>query len=148
MNSWIVIDSGVLIASVIEETYTEQADDLLEWIDRQNLKIVAPMLLRYEVAATLRKLVYRGSIEAEDGARLLTQILGKPLELVADATLIERSYALSTEHNLPSSYDAQYLAVAERLGCAFWTFDRRLFNTLNQQLDWIHYVPNFTLPEV
>ncbi len=106
------------------------------------------MLLRYEVAATRRKLAYHGSIEAEDGARLLTQILGKSLELVADAALIERSYALSTEYNLPSSYDAQYLAVAERLGCAFWTFDRRLFNTLNQRRDWIHYVPNFTLPEV
>lgn len=146
MTSWIVIDSGVLIASVVEETYTQQADALLAWIGSQSLMMAAPTLLRYEVTATLRKLTHRGSITATDGQRLLKQLLATPIDLMINDALIERAYALATEHGLPLAYDAQYLAVAERLDCALWTFDSRLFNTVHKQLPWVNYVVNFVIP--
>jgi predicted nucleic acid-binding protein len=146
VTSWIVIDSGVLIASAVEETYTRQADALLAWIRSQPLTMAAPTLLRYEVTATLRKLAHRGSIAAPDGERLLRQLLKTPIDLMLDDALIERAYALATDHGLPSAYDAQYLAVAERLGCALWTFDKRLFNTVHERLSWVNYVVNFETP--
>lgn len=147
MTSWIVIDSGVLIASVIQEIYTTQADSLLDRIKQQNLIIVAPPLLRYEVVGTLRKLTHRGTIQAKDGINLIREALDTPIQWMLDETLLERAYALATEHGLPSAYDAQYLAVAERFGCDFWTFDRRLFNTVHEKLGWVRYVVNFTPPE-
>ena len=143
MTSWIVIDSGVLIASVLEETDTAQADALLAWIRSESLTMAAPTLLRYELTATLRKLAHRGSIAASDGERLLKQLLEMPIDLMIDAALIERAYALATEHGLPSAYDAQYLAVAERLDCALWTFDKRLFNTVHERLPWVNDVVHF-----
>ncbi|MDZ4769843.1 MAG: type II toxin-antitoxin system VapC family toxin [Chloroflexota bacterium] len=146
MNSWIVIDSGVYIASVVEETHTEKADSLLAWIEEQAMRIAAPTLLRYEVAATLRKLAHRGSITPGDSARMLTQILGNAIDLVIDDRLITRAYELATEHGLPSAYDAQYLALAERLDCALWTFDKRLFNTVRERLHRVYYVPDFVTP--
>lgn len=148
MTSPIVIDSGVLIASVVEETYTIQADALLSWIKGQNLIIVAPTLLRYEVVATLRKLTHRGTIKADDGINLIRAALDTPIQWVLDEALLERAYLLATEHGLPTAYDAQYLAVAERMGCPLWTFDKRLFNTVHEKLDWVHYVVNFSLPSV
>lgn len=57
MTSWIVIDSGALIAAAIEETYTAQANS-----EAEALMVAVPMLLRYEVASTLRKLAYRGQL--------------------------------------------------------------------------------------
>lgn len=148
MTSPIVIDSGVLVASVVEETYSKQADALLSWIKAQDLIIVAPILLRYEVVATLRKLTHRGTIKAEDGIHLIREALNTPIQWVLDEALLERAYALATEHGLPTAYDAQYLAVAERLGCAFWTFDKRLFNTVHEKLNWVHYVAHFSPPNV
>jgi predicted nucleic acid-binding protein len=146
MTSWIVIDSGVLIASAIEEAYTVQADSLLEWIDTEKMSIAAPTLLRYEVTSTLRKLAHRGAIASADGERLLEQILKRPIDLMIDTDLLERAYALATEYGLPAAYDAQYLAVAERLSCPLWTFDKRLFNLVREKLTWVHYAPNFVLP--
>ncbi len=146
MTSWIVIDSGVLIASAIEETYTVQADALLAWIDSTGLQIAAPALLHYEVVATLRKLAHRGTISPEDAERLLKQILKRPLQLMMDVALSERAYALATEHGLPSAYDAQYLAVAQRLDCPLWTFDKRLYNSVHEKLVWVNYVVNFSPP--
>lgn len=143
MTSWIVIDSGVLIASVVEETYTAQADALLNRIKTQELRIAAPPLLRYEVVATLRKLTHRGTINADDGVTLIKQALNTPIEWMLDDSLLERAYQLATEHGLPSAYDAQYLAVAERLGCELWTFDRRLFNTVHDKLTWVNDVVNY-----
>lgn len=119
MNSWIVIDSGVLISSVVQEAYSDKATALLEWIEQEHLHIVAPTLLRYEVAATLRKLAHRATISSEDGERLLKQVLKTPIELIIDTALIERAYQIATEHNLSTAYDAQYLAVAERFDCVF-----------------------------
>lgn len=148
MTSPIVIDSGVLAASVVEETYSKQADALLSWIKAQDLVIVAPILLRYEVVATLRKLTHRGTIKADDGISLIREALNTPIQWVLDEALLERAYLLATEHGLPTAYDAQYLAVAERLDCDFWTFDKRLFNTVHEKLDWVHYVVNFSPPTV
>jgi len=148
MISQIVIDSGVLVASVVEETYSKQADTLLTWIEAQNLIIVAPTLLRYEVVATLRKLTHRGTIKADDGINLIREALDTPIQWVLDEALLERAYLLATEHGLPTAYDAQYLAVAERLGCDFWTFDKRLFDTVHEKLEWVHYVVNFSPPSV
>lgn len=146
MTSWIVIDSGVLIVTVIEETYTPQADALMAWIKAESLTMAAPTLLRYEITSTLRKLAHRGSISAADGRRLLRQTLETPIDLTIDDALLERAYMLATEHGLPSAYDAQYLALAERLDCALWTFDSRLFNTVHLRLPWVNYVPNFASP--
>lgn len=39
-------------------------------------------------------------------------------------------------------------SVAERLGCDFWTFDKRLFNTVHEKLNWVHYVVNFSPPDL
>jgi predicted nucleic acid-binding protein len=48
--------------------------------------------------------------------------------------------------NRPTAYDAQYLALAERLACDFWTADERLFNAASQQLPYVKWVGNLSSP--
>ena len=42
--------------------------------------------------------------------------------------------------NRPEAYDTQYLAVAEREGCEFWTTDSRLYNSVHHTLPWVQLV--------
>ncbi|MBC8099768.1 MAG: type II toxin-antitoxin system VapC family toxin [Armatimonadetes bacterium] len=48
--------------------------------------------------------------------------------------LYRRAYELAEQLSLPTAYDAQYLAVAEHLGCDFWTADERLYNAVTVQV--------------
>jgi len=56
------------------------------------------------------------------------------------------TYALAAQFNRPAAYDSQYLAVAERLGCEFWTADERLYNAVKTHLSWVKWLGNFTEP--
>lgn len=58
----VVLDSGILIASVYLETLTSQAKDLLQHFNELNTTLNAPTLLRYELIAVSRKAVYQGRI--------------------------------------------------------------------------------------
>ena len=148
MTSWIVIDNHILIAAAIVETYTAQAEALLRWIQAEEINVAAPNLIRYESVAVLRKLAHRGTITPQNGEELLRAILERPIHLVMNADLLMRAYQMASELGMPSAYDAQYLAVAERLNCAFWTGDRRLFNAVQARYSWVKYIADYPLPPV
>jgi hypothetical protein len=50
-TSYAVLDSGILLASVQSETYTEHAKALVARLAREQAQIIAPTLLRYELVA-------------------------------------------------------------------------------------------------
>jgi predicted nucleic acid-binding protein len=70
-----------------------------------------------------------------------------PIHTYFDVALLRRAYELATQFNRPTAYDSQYLAVAERLNCEFWTADQRLFNAAHEQLPWVKWVGNFNVSE-
>ncbi|MCL6560570.1 MAG: type II toxin-antitoxin system VapC family toxin [Firmicutes bacterium] len=45
---------------------------------------------------------------------------------------------------LPATYDSYYLALADSLGCEFWTADERLYNTVKERVAWVHYLNETT----
>ena len=63
---------------------------------------------------------------------------------MSDDSLLKRAYELATQYNRPTAYDSQYLAVAERLNCEFWTADERLANAVGNDLSWVRWVGNFS----
>lgn len=54
-TSYAVVDSGILLATVQTETYTQHATTLLNQFAQQQIQMIAPVLLRYEVVAVARK---------------------------------------------------------------------------------------------
>jgi predicted nucleic acid-binding protein len=143
MAESIVIDSGIFIATYVQESFTPQSQQLVDWASGKGLSIVAPTLLRYEVVATMRKLVYLGRIPAIDGEEQIRKFRAIDINYLIDDTLLDRGYALATEFNFVRAYDSQYLAVAESLGCDFWTIDQKLFNTVRHKLGWVRYIEDF-----
>ena len=79
----------------------------------------------YELIAVSRKAAYQGHVTAEEGLVARDQLLSYPVILHFDDALLKRGYELAEEFNRPTAYDAQYLALAERMACDFWTTDER-----------------------
>ncbi len=143
MTAWVVADSGIFIATVLVETYSWQAEQRVRAWHEQDIQIAAPTLFRYEIVAVMRKSVYRGHISTEQALKGRDALLEYPVQLFMDDLLLKRGFELATQFSRPTAYDAQYVAVAERLGCEFWTADERLFNTLKSSLAWVKWLGNF-----
>lgn len=135
-----MLDSGILIASVYPETLTRQAQHLIKQLQTDNITLHAPTLLRYELVAVSRKAVYQARVTAEEGLRARDKLLAYPVTLHFDDVLLKRGYELATQYNRPTAYDAQYLALAERLSCDFWTADERMFNAIKAQFSNIQWL--------
>ena len=146
MTSWAVVDSGILLATVLIEQYSKEAKALIKSLTEQQMQIAVPVLFRYEIVAVLRKQVYRGTLTAEEGINNYLLLLAQPVQAMVDDALLRRGYELAAQFNRPTAYDSQYLAVAERLGCEFWTVDERLYNTLTMHLSWVKWLGNFKEP--
>lgn len=147
MTSWVVVDAGVLLATVLTtEPLSRQADTLLQNWARAEVMPAAPALLQYELIAVIRKHVHRGTLTVDEGESACELLLACPVRLLISESLIRRGYRLASHFGFSTAYDAQYLAVAEYLQCDLWTADRRLFAAVQHELPHVHWLGDFPLP--
>jgi predicted nucleic acid-binding protein len=116
-----VIDASVLAAAFFNETRSEEARN---WL-RQGPRLVAPDLLRIEIASIAAKKIWKAEASQEAGSRALLAIDDFVDRLEPARTLIIRALHLAAEHRF-SAYDATYLALAESEGITVVTFDEKL----------------------
>ncbi len=141
MTTSIILDSGIYLALVLpNEKMATQAQSLFHAVDAKKFVLCAPTLLRYELVSALRKNVFRGRIASEDAQRMLQKILSHRIKFYISERLVQRAYEFAEAHNLPTAYDAQYLAVAEHLNCEFWTADEKLVNSVSAALPWVKWI--------
>lgn len=144
-TSYVVLDSGVLLAAVQSEAHTEHAKTLINQFAAEQMQLIAPTLLHYELVAVTRKWVYRELTTPERAKAALDTLLRFPVLPIVDDALLRRAYRLATEYNRPTAYDAQYLAVAERYECNFWTADERFYRAVNDKLSYVYWLGNVKL---
>ena len=148
MNNVVVVDASIAIKWVLYEPDSDTAKALLdEWINRETV-ILAPALLAYEITNSLYRKARRGETTI-DGVRLaLTRIL--TTDLVLDSfqgpALSIRALEFAQRFNLPATYDAHYLALAEREDCELWTADTRLWNSIKGKLSWVRWMAEYSAP--
>lgn len=130
----VVVDANILIAyALADESMHTQANQILTaWHSTQE-QLIAPRLFRSELTAVIRKVVYQQRLTAEQGRALLSQLLRYPLEFHEDDGLLKEAYELAVRFNRPRAYDAQYMALAQRFDCLFWTADERLVNSVQDK---------------
>jgi predicted nucleic acid-binding protein len=97
-------------------------------------------LLRYEVTNALHRLRKAGETTEDETERAIRAALALPIRLHFDDALHSAALAFAARFSLPAAYDAHYLALADRLGAAFWTTDRRLANSVRPALPWVRLV--------
>ncbi|MGH2560896.1 MAG: type II toxin-antitoxin system VapC family toxin [Thermomicrobiales bacterium] len=111
----------------------------LGW-QRENRSLVAPFLIRYEVANVLYRHHRQGFIDLQSTREALAESMTLPIRLYSEDDLHDAAVVLAERFHLPAAYDAHYLALAERLGIDFYTGDRRLWNTVRHQLPWVRLI--------
>jgi predicted nucleic acid-binding protein len=141
----VVVDANILIAfGLADEPLHTQANQILSAWQTTAEPLAAPRLFRSEITAVVRKVVYQGRMTPEQGRTMLAQLLIYPVEFHEDDALLKEAYELAVRFNRPRAYDSQYMALAERLNCEFWTADERLVNSTQGQFSRIRWLGNWS----
>jgi len=129
---------------VLAEEDSDKAHALwASWV-ADELEIIAPCHLAFEVTSVIRNHVYRGEINAEAGQGAFEAIQAQGIRLVHPEALQERAWELAQQFNRPTAYDAFYLALGEMASCEVWTADRRLYNAVQDTLQWVRWLGDYT----
>jgi predicted nucleic acid-binding protein len=143
----VVVDANILVAfGLADEPLHTQAKQILSAWQTTGEHLAAPRLFRSEITAVVRKVVYQQRMTPEQGRTMLAQLLIYPLEFHEDDMLLKEAYEFAVRFNRPRAYDTQYMALAERLNCEFWTADERLVNGTQEQFGHIRWLGSWILP--
>ena len=145
MRDVVVVDTSIAIKWVLQESDSDIAETMLiEW-SSNGVVILAPALLTYEVTNALYKKARKGEITFETAKEALTKVLlsGVALNFSQDSNLGRRAIELAGQFGLTATYDAHYLALAEREGCELWTADKRMWNSIRGKLTWVRWIGDY-----
>lgn len=144
MSNYICLDASVLVKILVQEEHSEKATALMERVIQKKQLIVLPPFAWVEVGTVLRKKRRSNELSVQEADDLWFEFRLFPgIEYLSDDELMDRAWKISRYFDLPTLYDAAYLAVAEvveeRTGdvCEFWTADERLINSLGGKRKYV-----------
>ena len=140
MSGVVCIDANFVVGLLTDNTPESSFDRL--WVQWQNSKYtpVAPALIYYEVSNAFYRLLLARQLLPALAGQALDEAWNLNITLYGDAELHRQALTLARSLRLPATYDAHYLALAQRLECEFWTADRRLVNSVQATLPWVNLV--------
>jgi len=138
----VVVDASVVVNALLSQAYTAQAEQWLDAWKSAGEMLYAPPHWYAEVVSALRFAVFRGKLDPQD-AVLLVDVLPEFGVRMIEPTLDLLKASLRWAERLGQSkaYDAQYVALAERLNADLWSADQRLVNALQALgATWAHWI--------
>jgi len=145
MRNVVVVDTSIAIKWVLNEDDSAVALALLTKWKNKKMTMLAPALLAYEASNTLHQNVRRGKITLDTAKLGMTKVIlaGLELDFSQDPALGVRAIELANNFSLLATYDAYYLALAERERCEFWTADTRMWNAVKGKFAWVRWMGNY-----
>ena len=136
-----VVDANLAVALVLPTPCSAEAHGLWERWSVEATDVFAPDLWAYEVTSALRKAVSITGMPCWEAEAHLETLVRLGVQLVPPTFELDR-LALRWADRLGQAvaYDAHYLALAETLGCDFWTADRRLADSAGIEVPWVHWI--------
>jgi predicted nucleic acid-binding protein len=125
----VVIDANLALALVLPLPYVLRATELYDQWILSRVPLYVPLLWEYEVTSSVRKAVALSAIASVDGDDALERVLRLSVKRITPDRAMNASALVWAERlGQIAAFDAQYVALAERLGAELWTADRRLAN--------------------
>jgi len=117
----LVVDASLAVELSLDRVGDRARDSLSE-------DLVAPPLLWSEAASVLNELAHRGEISRELADRALGRFLDGEVGITERRPdgLLRAAWRLAEEFGWAKTYDAEYIALAQSLGCRLVTLDMRL----------------------
>ena len=147
MNGVVVVDASLAIKWLVSEENSDKARAISRSWANAGIQTAAPYLMPVEVTNALHRRVVRGELTVEDAIRLLEYLLASGIELRDEPGLQVRALQLASQLRQGAVYDAHYLALAEALGCDFWTADERFYRAAVSVTQNVRWIGEFAAPE-
>ncbi len=145
MSSFVVVDTSIALKWSLTEPDSSKALALLDEWRKGKVVVIAPTLLIYETNNVLFRDVRKGKVTLEGAQDTIDLILRiTRFDFSRDLALNLRAMEWAKRFDLPASYDAHYLALAEEQGCELWTADTRLWRSVRGQLEWVRTLESYS----
>ncbi len=144
MANQVVVDTSLVVKWLIEESDSDKANQLARLWVRNNVEPVAPYLLPIEVANVLYQRVRRSQLSSEFAGLRMDDFFDYGLQFIQPVGLHRRAIELATQSQQGAAYDAHCLALAELLGCEYWTADERFYNAVSPAYPQVRLLSTFT----
>lgn len=136
-SSTVCVDASIVLRRALQPDDDAIKELWQSWVEDE-VRLVAPTLLFYEVTNGLYQQQRNKVLSPETIGKALELALDLPINLINEANLHLRAREIAMEYNLPATYDAHYLALAEWMDIDLWTADMRLINTLKPfKVKWV-----------
>ena len=147
MNGIVVVDASLAFKWLVSEENSDLAHSISRsWADN-GIQAAAPHLMPVEVANALHRRVVRGELTVEDAVRLLEYLLASGIELRDEPNLHARALQVASQLDQGAVYDAHYLALADILGCEYWTADERFYRAAVPAARNVRWIGEFPSPK-
>jgi predicted nucleic acid-binding protein len=141
----IVIDTSVILKWYLaDEEHGQKALSILDKYVSNELDILAPSLLEYEVINGLIIAKRRGRIQEKKILTAIDGFISLEIKLINLSLYYPKVIHYSKVYNR-SAYDASYLALADDEGISLVTADKGLFNVAKKDLKWVEWLGDFKL---
>jgi predicted nucleic acid-binding protein len=143
----IVIDASVVLKWYLaDEEYGQRALGILDKHLANEIAIIAPSLLEYEVINGLMIAKKRGRMQAEKIQMAIDGFVSLDLKLKNLSFFYSKIIELCEVHHL-SAYDAAYLALASEEGIPFITADEELYKAVKKDLNLVIWLGDYKYPD-
>lgn len=134
------VDANFVVKLVNDSSETSPYLALWDQWEQNQTEIIAPTLLGYEVTNVFYRMRRAGQLLDSEAQQSLENALNLPIRFHNERQLHQQAFDLAQQFNLPATYDAHYLALAQKFQADFYTGDKRLFNAIHSSLTWIHLI--------
>lgn len=136
-STTVCVDASVILRYVLQPENESIQKLWKKWM-AEEVNLAAPSLLFYEVTNALYQQQRNNILSAETIWETLELSLQLPITSVNEANLHVKAREIAMRYNLPATYDAHYLALAEWMEIDLWTADLRLVNSLKPfKVKWV-----------
>lgn len=136
------LDTSLIAKLLFPEAHSDQAAALATDIARLNWYRYAPLNLPAETSNVIRRRMRRQQLPMDAAIAALDDFLALPIVLVGGSDLFRAALRMTERFSL-STYDAQFVAVAQMVGCDLWTGDESMLPALNGRLPFVRWVGDF-----